>query len=109
MAARRERPEGSLAATLSSVSEALAGTPLRYTDDELATIMSPRHFVDVRRTRGGPAPSETSRAIASATGTLDADRQWLSGVRRALSDADANLGERSRSLSKESGWPMPDS
>jgi argininosuccinate lyase len=98
MAARRERPEGSLAATLSSVSEALAGTPLRYTDDELATIMSPRHFVDVRRTRGGPAPSETSRAIDDATQALNADRVWLSRVRGGLSDADGQLRERSRVL-----------
>ena len=34
----------------------LLGVPLELTAAELTEIMSPRHFVDVRRTPGGPSP-----------------------------------------------------
>ena len=46
--------------------------------------MSPRHFVDVRRTLGGPAPIETSRALEQAGAALDADRAWLTRTRAAV-------------------------
>ena len=59
------------------------GVPLQYTDAEIAEIISPRHFVDVRRTLGGPAPSETSRAIDEARRTLETDRRWLTATRDA--------------------------
>jgi len=98
MAARREQPKAPLGETLAAVSAPLLGEPLRYTDAEIASIMSPRHFVDVRQTRGGPAPSETSRAIDAARRSLDSDREWLSRIRDALSVADTQLHERSRAL-----------
>ncbi|HKE87415.1 MAG TPA: argininosuccinate lyase [Vicinamibacterales bacterium] len=98
MAALRERPGAALGDTLAAESEAVLGTPLHYSDDEIAGIMSPRHFVDVRRTCGGPAPSETSRALDDARRTLDADRQWSSRIRDALDAAELRLRERVRSL-----------
>ena len=98
MVARREQPKAPLGETLDAVSASLLGEPLRYADAEIASIMSPRHFVDVRQTRGGPAPSETSRAIDAARRSLDGDRQWLSRIRDALSAADTRLHERSRAL-----------
>jgi argininosuccinate lyase len=98
LAARRERPMTPLGEALAAVSATLLGEPLRYTDAEIADIISPRHFVDVRRTHGGPAPSETSRARDVARGSLDADRQWLSRIRDGLSAADTRLRERSRAL-----------
>jgi argininosuccinate lyase len=80
------------------VSASLLGEPLRYTEAEIAGIMSARHFVEVRQTYGGPAPSETSRALDVARRSLDSDRQWLSRIRDALSNADTRLRERSRAL-----------
>jgi argininosuccinate lyase len=98
MAARREHPGADLGATLTRVSQDLLGTGLHYSDTELANIMSPRHFVDVRRTSGGPAPSETSRALDDSRRLLEADRQWLSRIRDGLSAADIRLRDRSPSL-----------
>ncbi|HEY1307378.1 MAG TPA: argininosuccinate lyase [Vicinamibacterales bacterium] len=97
-AALRERPDAALGDTLAAESEAVFGTPLHYSDDEIAAVISPRHFVDVRRTCGGPAPSETSRALDDARRTLDADRQWSSRIRDALDAAQLRLRERVRSL-----------
>jgi argininosuccinate lyase len=98
IAGRCQTPDASMAATLASVSASLAGTALRYTDVELATRVSPRHFVDVRQTRGGPAPTETARAIDDGRGAVNGDRQWLARVRAGLADADAQLRARSQSL-----------
>ena len=54
----------------------LLGAPLAYSDAALAQILSPRHFVDVRRTLGGPAPEETARAAGVSRQLLDADEAW---------------------------------
>ena len=43
---------------------------------DLAAILSAHHFVQVRTTPGGPAPSQTSAAIARSREELTADRQW---------------------------------
>jgi argininosuccinate lyase len=98
LAARRDHPDVGLGASLAQVSATILGTPLQYTDAEIETIISPKHFVDVRRTLGGPAPSETSRAIDEARRTLDTDRRWLTATRDALAAADARLRERTRAL-----------
>jgi len=98
LAARREHPEVPLATALAQVSAAILGSPLEYGDGEIEKIISPEHFVDVRRTLGGPAPPETSRAIDEARRTLDSDRRWLTTTREGLAAADARLRERSRAL-----------
>jgi argininosuccinate lyase len=96
--ARREDPGAPLAATLASVSSDLLGVPLQYTESEIETILSPRHFVEVRRTHGGPAPAETARAIQESRTLLQRDGAWLAGTREALAAADARLKQRSSAL-----------
>src|SRR5918992_52272 len=54
---RGERPDVPLSTTLATVSSDLVGVPLTYTDAEIDEILSPHHFVEVRRTPGGPAPA----------------------------------------------------
>jgi argininosuccinate lyase len=98
MQARRERPNAPLGAILSTVSGDLLGVPLQYSDAELAAIMSPRHFVDVRTTAGGPAPAETTRALHESRTQLTADRAWLDGRRAALARAAVALKTRSAAL-----------
>src|SRR5262245_2140430 len=98
LAARREHPDAPLGTSLAQVSSEILGSPLQYSDAEIETIISPRHFVDVRRTLGGPASSETTRAIEEARRTLDTDRRWLTTTRDGLAAADARLRERSRAL-----------
>ena len=72
--------------------------PRRYEDDEMARVMSPRHFVEVRTTRGGPAPSETAKALHASRRALDADRTWLAGERDRLERAAAERRARSAAL-----------
>jgi len=87
-----------LAALLRDASRDALGAPVELTEAELTEILSPRHFVDVRRTPGGPSPIETSRASESAAAVLDADRAWLARTRAATTAADERLRARSRSL-----------
>ena len=87
-----------LSAILRDASRESLGVPVELTAAELAEILSPRHFVDVRRTPGGPSPIETSRASEMARAVLDADRAWLARTRAATTAADERLHARSRSL-----------
>jgi len=80
-----------LAATLREVSREVAGTEIVYTGAQLAGILSPQHFVEVRKTFGGPAPSETARALAVSETVLAGDDEWLAGARRRLDGAAAAL------------------
>jgi argininosuccinate lyase len=96
--ARRQRPEMPLGAMLESISRDQLGAPIIYTDQQIADVICPRHFVKVRETPGGPAPSETARAIGHARQALEQDVAWLAGARGALVSADAALTERSRAL-----------
>src|SRR5262249_908521 len=84
MAARKANAQAPVSTLLANVSRELLGSPLQYGDDALATILSPRHFVDVRTTAGGPAPAQTARAIAESRAHLDADRQWQQSATQSL-------------------------
>jgi argininosuccinate lyase len=96
--AHRERPDAPLGAMLATVSGDLLGAPLQYSDAEIAGIMSPRHFVEVRRTPGGPSPMETARAVDASRTLLASDRAWVAERRQALAAAEARLRDRSRAL-----------
>jgi len=91
-------PDVSPGAALARVSADMLGAPLQYQDEEIARITSPRHFVEVRRTPGGPAPAETTRAIALSRDVLGRDRAWLDKTHEALRDADARRRQRSEVL-----------
>jgi argininosuccinate lyase len=96
--ALRARPEAPLGDTLAAASTDLLGAPLLYSDAEVAQIMSPRHFVEVRRTAGGPAPDQTGRAVEAARLALADDRSWLARTRESLAAAQARLRQRSEQL-----------
>jgi argininosuccinate lyase len=96
--ARERDPRGPLSALLAAASNEVLGAPLAYTEAALAEILSARHFVNVRRTLGGPAPEETARAAAASRGQLDEDRMWWKRATDALSSAEQRLAERSAAL-----------
>jgi len=91
-------PGRTLSDLLADASNRLIGTPLVYSDAELADILSPRHFVDVRRTYGGPCPDETASAAAASRGMLDADLAWWTVAKDALREAEQRLAERASRL-----------
>ena len=88
IAAAAAAPEDSLAGMLRDVSRAVCGKEVVYTDAQLAHILSPMHFVEIRTTYGGPAPSETTRAMGVSKAALSADEQWIAESRRRLAIAD---------------------
>ena len=96
--ARTEHASQPLAELLAEVSGDVLGVPIRYSDEELAAILSPRHFVNVRRTWGGPAPEETARAAAVSRARLEADEKWRQQATEALRAAEKSLRERSAAL-----------
>jgi argininosuccinate lyase len=98
--ASQRQPARSLSELLAEVSRDIesGAEPLRYTDDQLSEILDPRHFVDIRRTYGGPSPAETTRAAAVSRQALGDDRAWLQERRDLLAAAEGRRVERSRAL-----------
>jgi argininosuccinate lyase len=71
---------------------------LKYTDEELTRILSARNFVEARRTPGGPAPSETSRALDAARELLQRDRTWLEAAQQQIEEAATRRHECAQAL-----------
>ncbi|MEY4637026.1 MAG: Argininosuccinate lyase 1 [Acidobacteriota bacterium] len=93
-----EDPGVSRSAALGSASNAILGRRLEYTEADLQTVLSPAHFVNVRKTHGGPAPEEAGRAIGASRRLLDTDRESWGLRREALDRADAALKARVKQL-----------
>lgn len=98
VAARQADPGKPLARILAEASAAVLPAPLSYSEETLERTLSPRHFVMIRRTHGGPAPEETRRAAAASREALDADQAWLTAALDALSASQARLKERAAAL-----------
>jgi argininosuccinate lyase len=98
MAAREERPAVPLSDLLTAVSSEVLAAPLVYSEAALAQILSARHFVTVRRTHPGPAPTETARAIEESRRNLDDDETWWTAATAALADAERRLKEQADRL-----------
>jgi argininosuccinate lyase len=98
VAARATAPDQPLSQLLEAASCEILGRAVQYSDAQLAEILSPAHFVGVRRTTGGPAPAETARALAASRSRLQQDEARAAALRDALAAADARLSARSRAL-----------
>jgi argininosuccinate lyase len=83
---------------LREVSVAVLGRPVEFDEARLREVLSARHFVDVRKTLGGPAPSEIARALAQSRTLLDCDSKWLGETRSKLERADSQLTEAAKGL-----------
>src|SRR4051794_2973469 len=96
-----QRPQDAgrpVSALLAEASAEVLGVPITYSEAALATILSARHFVDVRRTLGGPAPAETERASQASRALLAEDQAWWTTATDNLSRAQRRLAERAASL-----------
>ncbi len=94
----RTNPERPLSIALGDIAKDVAGLELGYDEAALNEILSPRHFVDVRKTHGGPAPSETLRAIEASEEALRVDDRWMRDTRERLARASALLNKVSGEL-----------
>jgi len=93
-----EDPNVSLSAALASASNAILGRPLEYSEAELQKVLSPAHFVAVRKTHGGPAPEETGRAAGVSRRLLETDREAWVLRREQLDRAETNLKQKVKAL-----------
>ena len=91
VAERRRDPATSLAEALAAATMVVLGRTLPYSETELQRMLSPQHFIDVRRTPGGPSPVRTTEAVHAATALLEADRAWTCRIRDALGEASRTL------------------
>jgi len=98
VAARQADPAAPLSMLVADASRELLGSPIVCSEAALAEILSPKHFVSVRRTLGGPAPEETTRALTVSRHELDTDGAWCQRTTDALTVAERRLSERSGAL-----------
>jgi hypothetical protein len=73
---------------LGEVSQRVTGRTIDMDAPRLRDVLCPAHFVRVRETPGGPAPSQTAGAVGEADAALGRDRTWLAAARARLADAD---------------------
>ena len=95
---RGKDPSALLSGVVAAATGELLGSPIHYSEETLKHMLSPRHFVEVRATHGGPAPGETARALDASRAILDADCAWLNETRDHLAAAATRLKERSAQL-----------
>jgi argininosuccinate lyase len=98
VAESKARPNEPRAQLLRQVSTAVLGRPIEFDDAELSQVLSARHFVEIRKTLGGPAPSEIARALSRSREQLDSDSKWYTDARARLERADQQLTEATRVL-----------
>jgi argininosuccinate lyase len=98
VAARAADPAVRLAAVVAEASRRLGGATVEYSDARLADILSPRHFVAVRTTHGGPSPVVTSVAIERSRQLLEQDRAWVTERRSALEMARGECRRKAEAL-----------
>lgn len=91
VAERRKAPAATLVDTLELATQAVLGRTLPYTEPELQHILSAQHFVEVRKTHGGPSPERTREALHAANDQLAVDRAWTTGTRDLLREAARTL------------------
>jgi argininosuccinate lyase len=96
--ARNEDPDAALSQALAKSSAALLGRSLDYSEAKLQQIMSPRYFVEVRRTLGGPSPEVTARALVESQDAYGRDRAAWQARRDQRARAEQLLEERVRQL-----------
>jgi argininosuccinate lyase len=92
-----------LSDVLREVSREVLGASVELEEDALARVLSPRHFVEVRKTPGGPAPDETARAIAASKARLVEDDAWLKSRIESLRAAERELAAAVERLTQPSG------
>ena len=92
------RPGAPLDRLLADVSKEVLGHAIEYSAAALAEVLSPQHFVRVRTTPGGPAPSQTRCACDTSTALLAADQNRLAETVARLRLAEKRLDQTAAAL-----------
>src|SRR5574338_194647 len=79
---------------LHAASTEVLGAPVDFSAEHLAEVLSPKHFVEIRRTPGGPSPAETTLALGESRNRLQDDREWLQERIERLREAQEELRRR---------------
>ena len=95
--AKRRNPDLRLDGALADAAQSF-GVSVPYDEPELQRLLSPEHFVCVRRTHGGPAPSETACALDRSNASLAGDEAWVAAAEEALHAARTRLRQRCAGL-----------
>jgi len=104
LVSRAGTPRGAgLSAALREVSLEVLGKRVEIDDESLARVLSPQHFVEVRKTPGGPSPSETTRAITGSRLRLARDEEWVQGRIESLRGAERELAQAAKRLQSPAG------
>jgi argininosuccinate lyase len=93
-----KRPGEPRARLLHDVSLSVLGRAIDYDEPALTDLLSARHFVEVRRTAGGPAPDVVADALARSRELAGDDAKWHGDAREKLQRADARLTEAAERL-----------
>jgi argininosuccinate lyase len=93
-----KRSTAPLERILRDVSQAVIGRAIELDAATLERVLSPEHFVSVRTTPGGPAPSQTALAVAESGRLLDRDEEWRNARTAALRNAEMLLKEAAANL-----------
>src|SRR5207244_9748005 len=83
-----DRSTSSAAARVAAAAREIVGREIHLSDDEIARVLSPEHFVAVRRTAGGPSPEVVRDAIGTSRARLDEDRRRVDAARVRLAAAE---------------------
>ena len=92
IAAAFARSGGDLAVLRKAFAEA-SGKPLCWSDAEIQNLLSPRRFIAVRKTYGGPSPEGMIPVYRQIEASLLSAGNILAAFRSRGSRADANLAE----------------
>ena len=84
---RHARPDATLSSIVSRAT-ADAGREVTLSDAELERVLSPEHFIAIRRTPGGPAREVVTEALRVSAASLATDEHQIALLRRALHAAD---------------------
>jgi argininosuccinate lyase len=84
-----EAPSAPASELLRAAAKELIGREIVIDEGALATLLSPEHFIEVRKTLGGPSPDVTKAALADSRTLLDLDRATSEALRAKLQASEA--------------------
>ncbi len=93
-----EAPSAPTSELLRAASKEITGREILIDEGTLATLLSPEHFVAVRKTPGGPAAEVTTPALADSRKLLDADRSASATLRAKLCASETKRAEALKKL-----------